>query len=216
MTRIISRAFGKTTWGSRERAAVCFGTAAVAALAAGVLAARIRRGATAEVDRGVRDRVLSSTDDGARTAAKAVGPLGKWYAHLPAALVVATRLAREGRVAGAVAVVASSLAARGSGEIVERLLFHRPPPPGRGDPSVQSFPSGHTLEPLAVALTSSLVLAREELAPTWLAAPAAAAALVTGAGRLVLDRHWVSDFAGGALLAVAVAGGCLGGYELAR
>ncbi len=193
-----------------------FGTAALSAIACGVLARTIRRGDTARFDGKARAEALRAATPATKRAAGVTGHAGKWYVHLPLALATAGALLKEERTSAALVVVASSASARVAAELLDHLFFHRPPPPGRGDPRVQSFPSGHTLEPLAVALTSSVVLAREGLGTSRFVLPVAASALLSALSRLPLDRHWVSDLAGGALVGLAVSGTNLGIYELAR
>ena len=55
---------------------------------------------------------------------------------------------------------------------------------------------------------------REGLAPRWSLAPLGLLPLATGAGRLVLDRHWTSDVLGGYCAGVALGATCAGVYEL--
>jgi membrane-associated phospholipid phosphatase len=65
-----------------------------------------------------------------------------------------------------------------------------------------------------VSLTSAWVLARESRAS--LPAALATASLVTTAsalGRVYLDRHWISDAAGGLLLGTSIAAACVALYE---
>ncbi len=202
--------------GKQKRALVWFLTSAGTAAACALLRRKIHEGDTAEADVKAREKILESSGRRTKKAADVTGRAGKWYVHLPFALATAVKLQREERTAGALAVTASSLAARAGSEVLDRVFDHRTPPPGRGDPSVQSYPSGHALEPLAVALTSSVVLAREGLASPWLVVPAALGVVVSAASRLALDRHWVSDLAGGTLAGVALGSACLGFYELAR
>jgi hypothetical protein len=79
------------------------------------------------------------------------------------------------------------------------------------------FPSGHTFGPGTVALTAAYVLAREGLAPAAAALPTALALpLITAGGKLIEQKHWASDVAGGYLGALALAGAGAAAYERAR
>jgi hypothetical protein len=99
----------------------------------------------------------------------------------------------------------------------DRWLPQPPAPPGHADVHAPVFPSGHTFGPGTVALASAYVLAREGIAPMALALPAAfALPLATAGGKLVAQKHWMSDVAGGYLGALAVAGACCAAYERAR
>ncbi len=65
------------------------------------------------------------------------------------------------------------------------------------------------------AVSIAYVLAREGRADAWIAAPAALALpILSGAGRVYLDRHWASDVVGGLLAGVSVAAACAAAYEL--
>ncbi|HUQ01930.1 MAG TPA: phosphatase PAP2 family protein [Kofleriaceae bacterium] len=112
-----------------------------------------------------------------------------------------------------------AISAAGLGPILDRVHAHRTPPPGkaRKEPDAQTFPSGHALETTAVALAAAWIVARERLAPVAVVVPVAAAlALVSGLGRLVLDRHWVTDSAAGYLGGLALGALTAGAYEVAR
>jgi hypothetical protein len=68
-----------------------------------------------------------------------------------------------------------------------------------------------------VALAAAYVLAREGFVPMAAAIPAAVVLpLVTAGGKLVEQKHWASDVAGGYLAALAIAGAACAGYERAR
>lgn len=78
----------------------------------------------------------------------------------------------------------------------------------------QSFPSGHTLETAAVALTAGHVLWREGMADARIAFPIATMIpMLEGVGRLYLDRHWTTDVIAGLLAGITVASICVSGYE---
>lgn len=180
------------------------------------LARLVARGSTASLDARLRRAVRVLDRLPVRVVARAAGPLGKWYGYLPFAVVTSAKLATaHRRSTPALAVVGSAVVARLASEAIELGSPHHEPPPGRGDPSVQSFPSGHTLEPLAVGLVSAVVLAREGVRSPALTALGLVSPALAGLGRLVLDRHWASDVAGGALAGLAVAGACLGAHALA-
>lgn len=145
-----------------------------------------------------------------------IGPLGKEWIHGPVAAVVALVLLKEGRRGGAVAVLASSAVSTGLSHLFEATMTPRQPPPGRHSPTEPSFPSGHSLETSAVSLTVAYVLTREGLADARIALPAALAVpVVSGLGRLYLDRHWTTDVLAGWLAGVTVAAGCAAAYEAA-
>jgi undecaprenyl-diphosphatase len=100
--------------------------------------------------------------------------------------------------------------------VLDRVMKRRAPPPERHEPSKASYPSGHALQTSAVAVATSYVLLREGVAPRWSVAPLGLASLAAGAGRLLLDRHWTSDVAGGYLAGVSLGATCAGIYELGR
>lgn len=206
-----------------RRAAALGAGATVAATAFGALAAASARRATAPVDEPVRARAATTGRSRAvRAVVTAPTHVGKWWAYVPAALGVAAYLLRarggtaRGR-AGAGTVALAGAAAAALGPAFDRWLPQPPAPPGHPERRKPVFPSGHTFGPGTVALASAYVLAREGLAPMGLAIPAALALpLVTAGGKLVEQKHWASDVAGGYLGALALAGACCAAYERAR
>ena len=147
----------------------------------------------------------------------AIGPIGKEYVHGPIALGVAAYAWRQGAGAGALAPPLASAAAVTLSKVFERRIRHRAPPPGRHSPAEPSFPSGHSLETMAVGVTSAWVLAREELVRPEVVVPIALAIpLVSGVGRLYLDRHWGTDVVAGWLAGLSVAAACASLYETLR
>ena len=95
------------------------------------------------------------------------------------------------------------------------MIAKRRPPPGN-EPSKQSFPSGHAFETTAVVITAGYVLSREGLVRPWATLPFAVAAVASGAGRLLLDRHWASDLLAGYCAGLALGTTSAGVYELIR
>jgi hypothetical protein len=148
--------------------------------------------------------------------------LGKWWAYVPAAAGAAGHLLRArgstpGGRAGAGAVLISAAVAAALGPAFDRWLPQPPAPPGHPSPADPVFPSGHTFGPGTVALTAAYVLAREGLAPAAAALPTALALpLLTAGGKLIEQKHWASDVAGGYLGALALAGAGAAAYERAR
>jgi membrane-associated phospholipid phosphatase len=201
------------------RTAALFRAAALSAVVFAALSfdvlARAGRKKTSARDRAARSKWLAARRPAVARFATVAGHVGKWYAHVPLALVFAAWLRREKAPAAALAVVASSVGSAVASRILERILPQREPPPGRGDPSEQSYPSGHTLEPLALAVAASYVALREGRA-RWIPAPLLGGALISSLGRLALDRHWSSDVTAGACAGLAIGAGCAGVYELAR
>ena len=204
---------------SKLASKLLFATAAVSALGFGLVSLAVAKGKTLRFDtrakrRVHRLRVDSDHPKTLRIAALGTTPLGKWWAYVPASLVSARRLQHHGRTAGAVTVASAAVAAGLASLVLDRVVSPRSPPPERRAPSKQSYPSGHALKSSAMALTTSYVLLREGLAPSWSVAPFGLASLAAGAGRLVLDRHWTSDVLGGYCAGVALGATCAGLYEL--
>ena len=193
---------------------------AVSAAAAGgfaLLARAVARRETSDQDDRVRRQVPKPRRGATRKAvAGATGPIGKEWVHAPVALATAAWMWRRGTgVRPAAVPVLASAASEALNRVCSTKLRHRPPPPGRHDPMNPSFPSGHSLETAAVALATAHVLTREGLVSPRVALPVALVVpLLSGAGRLSLDRHWGTDVLGGWLLGVSVAATCAALYEL--
>jgi membrane-associated phospholipid phosphatase len=199
---------------SKLASTLLFGTAALAGLGFAVISRRVARGKTSQSDRSAQQKLHAQVGPGLDAAAAVSGPIGKWYVHLPTALATARRLHKAGRPRGAMTVVASSIGAAILSRSLDRLMKQRRPPPERGEPWEQSFPSGHALETTALALTSAYVLRREGLAPAWSIGPITVQSFASGAGRLIRDRHWASDVIGGYCAGVALGAVCAGVYEV--
>ena len=205
-------------------------TLAVVALIAGAgfgrLAAAVARRETAAADEALHEATAVPEDHPVREAAAAIAPAGKKRNYLPAALcasvfVLAAPGAREpgalrSRGAGVGAILLAAAAARGLNPAFDRWLPQPPPPPGH-PPDRPVFPSGHAFGPGAVSLATAYVLAREGLAPAAITFPLALTVpLVMSGARVLEEKHWASDVAGGYLGAIALSAGCLAGYEAAR
>jgi undecaprenyl-diphosphatase len=204
---------------AKVRATLWFGLAACAAGGFGLLAAAVARGKTSELDERAKRFVHRLRDEDARgealhRAALSTTPLGKWWAYVPASLATARRLLAAGRRSAGLTIGVGAVATAFAPMVFERLVARRLPPPERHEDSKQSFPSGHALQSSAMALTTSYVLAREGEVRSWAAGPATLASVAAGAGRLLLDRHWLSDVVGGYLAGIAVGASAAGCYEL--
>ena len=191
------------------------GTAAGAALGFAALARAVSQRQLQATDRSARAQVQSERTRSGDTAAEAVSLLGSEIVHAPVALAVSVFLARKnvGIAAAALPVLASAVTVATS-EIFEKGTGIQRPPPGHPKQHETSFPSGHALETSAVGLTSAYLLGRQELVhPAPALAVVAAISVATTAGRIHLDRHWISDSAGGWLLGIATAATLCAGYE---
>ena len=206
---------------------LALGAVAVAAAAGfGMLAAAVARRDTLAADAALLQAAAPPEDHPARQAAEAIGPVGKKWSYVPAALgtcavLLATPGARRGgalrsRVAGAAAVLAASATARWLNPVLDNLP-QPPAPPGRDSPTKPVFPSGHAFGPGTVALSSAYVLAREGIVRPGSAFPVALAVpVVLAGGRVLEEKHWASDVLGGYLGAVALASVSMAAYEAVR
>jgi membrane-associated phospholipid phosphatase len=199
----------------RTRLLLITSAASVAAFA--LLARSVARRDTVDGDNHLRDTLVANQGRLDRAIAVAAGPLGKEWFHGPVALGITGWLWQRHAGRRSMLPVLASGSAEVVNRVCERTLHIRRPPPGQENRHKPSFPSGHAMETTAVALTSGYVLAREGLVTAPAAAVVAVSlAGVSGAGRLYIDRHWVSDAAGGYLLGIGIAGFCAAAYEHMR
>ncbi len=191
---------------------------------------------TADVDEAVLEKTAPDPESPVRKTAHALAPVGKWYTYVPAALGIAayliasnggartddrmrahrgTRARTRNRSAGAAAIVVASGLAFGLSRAFDRWLPQPPAPPGHEERDKPVFPSGHTFGPSAVGITAAYVLSYEGDARVRVAAPIAVVLpALLGGTRMLDERHWLSDVAGGLLGGIAVASVCLAGYEM--
>jgi membrane-associated phospholipid phosphatase len=181
-----------------------------------------------------RDRRLSKEDQTAlkkiagsqakhRRAAELLHPLGKWWSYVPAAAAVGVtvyargRGPRSDRAAGAASVLLAAAASALVNPLFDKVLPQPPPPPGRRSNPKPTFPSGHAFGLGAVALASAYVLHREDVVGTAAAAPIALLPpVIGGVAKVVEQKHWPSEVAGGFLVAVVIASLSVLVYELER
>jgi membrane-associated phospholipid phosphatase len=181
-----------------------------------------------------RDRRLSQEDQKAlrkvadgqekhRRVAEFLHPLGKWFWYVPAAAAVGATVYAKGsgrrseRAAGAAAVLLAATASALVNPLFDKVLPQPPPPPGRRSNPKPTFPSGHAFGLGAVALASAYVLHREDVVGPAAAAPIALLPpLIGGAAKVVEQKHWPSEVAGGFLVAVVIASLSVLVYELER
>ena len=191
-------------------AVILVATAVAATAGFALISGRVARHETAWFDGRVRRKVPKRRRRATKKLANLIGPLGKEWVHGPITAMAALYFWRNGRSAAAATVLASSVASAGLSHLFEVTMPARRPPPGRHSPTEPSFPSGHSLETMTVALTLAYVLTREDLVDGRIAGPLALAVpLLSGAGRMYLDRHWATDvlagWLGGCSLAAAAA-----------
>lgn len=210
-------------------APLVLGAAALAAGGAFTLLARASaRQRTRDVDRAAHRALTPPDHHPVRTAGNMVAPIGKWYAYVPAAVGISLALLnarepkrhgrhiRHRRRSGAAAVTFSGLASVALTELFDRVLPQPPTPPGH-PPGKPVFPSGHAFGPLTIGLVASYILGRERLLSPMISLPLALTVPLVAAGsRVVVERHWVSDVAGGMSGGMALAGAVLAAWELLR
>lgn len=135
-------------------------------------------------------------------------PLGLPGVLIPAAHLIALRLRRQ-RLPGGTAIVASAWLGWLSHRAI-KLSYARQRPKRRGVAlRTDSYPSGHTNDVTAVALTMARVLERDGILSRRDARLLAIGApAIMGAYRLIDDEHWITDVVGGWLLGAAIAYAC--------
>jgi membrane-associated phospholipid phosphatase len=212
---------------SDRRRALALAALAVAAGAGfGRLAAAVARRETVQADEAVHEATALPEEHPVREAAAVIAPAGKKKTYVPAALCASACIlaapgrdepgALRSRAVGSVAMIAAAAAARGLNPAFDRWLPQPPPPPGH-PPDRPVFPSGHAFGPGALSLATAYVLAREGLAhPAFIYPIAMTVPLLMSGARVLEEKHWASDVLGGYLGAIALAAGCLAGYETAR
>jgi membrane-associated phospholipid phosphatase len=96
-----------------------------------------------------------------------------------------------------------------------KACFHRTRPPGAlMDPGLGfSFPSGHSLQTMAIAVTVAYVSYREGLIPRWAVHAGVLFSVLVGMSRVYLDVHWATDVLAGWCGGAVVAGGSAWLYE---
>lgn len=222
----MNRADSTNEKSGRGRAFALAAVALVAGAGFGRLAAAVARRETAEADEALHEATAVPEESPVREAAATIAPAGKKRMYVPAALcasivVLAAPGVREpgvlrSRGAGVGAMLLAAAAARGLNPAFDRWLPQPPPPPGH-PPDRPVFPSGHAFGPGAVGLATAYVLAREGLASPAITFPLALAVpLVMSGARVLEEKHWASDVAGGYLGGIALSAGCLAGYEATR
>jgi undecaprenyl-diphosphatase len=180
-----------------------------------LIARAVIRRETSHADGRVRRRVPKRRRRATKQAATVIGPLGKKWVHAPIALGICAYAWLRGAGPAALVIPAGSVTATVMSKTFDRYMPHRSPPPGRHAPTTPSFPSGHSLETMAVGLTSAYVLAREGIVRPEIGAPLALAIpLASGVGRLYLDRHWATDVIAGWLGGLSLAAACASLYEV--
>ena len=178
----------------------------------------VLRGATRPFDDIVRKQFPRYRRSRTKRSTETLGPIGKTWLHLTVTAGVAGYLILRGKgLDSAMTVILSSVASSGASGAAEKFLPRRHAPWGRMSVTEPSFPSGHALRAATVTLVTAYVLVRENVGESNVTVPVAVAIpALTALHALYLDRHWATDIIGGWLGAVAIAGVCAFGYEVAQ
>jgi undecaprenyl-diphosphatase len=189
-------------------------TAAVGAAGFAMTAILVAQHKTTSLDGRARRHFPKRRKPATRLLVHTLGYTGKPVVHNAAATLLDLYLSRHRAKDAGRAIALASMSSAAVSKIFDWVLGHRFAPPGRKSVTEPSFPSGHTLELAAVAMTATYVFWREGMLDGRLAIPIALAVPVTsGLGRLYLDRHWATDIIGGWCAGVSIAALCAAGYE---
>jgi membrane-associated phospholipid phosphatase len=196
-------------------------TAAAGAFAALAVLERDRR--LTKHDSKALEKVAERVSDEHREVAESLHPYGKWWWYAPAAAAAGAVVCAIGsggkreRVAGAGALLLSAATSAFVNPLFDKLLPQPPAPPGRESQPKPSFPSGHTFGLGSVALTVAYLFSREEIIAPVVAVPLALLPpLIGGGARMIEEKHWPSEVAGGLLVAVIIASLSSLAYERER
>lgn len=137
--------------------------------------------------------------------------LGSWFVLLPICVISAVLLYRRRHRLGIIAVVLAPVIASSVMHLL-KTYYSRPRPNGALTDGF-SFPSGHTTNATAVALTVGYVLVRQRIVAKPHFGWAILFALIVGASRVYLGAHWASDVLGGWITGTATALFCMALYE---
>lgn len=200
--------------GPRVNERAWLATSVVSGLAFGALSLLVKRHDTSRLDGRVRKQFPRRQSAGTKRVVSALAPLGKGWAQAPTASAIAAYVKRRGGRHGSEAITLAATLAPALENSLGWLLWRRQAPPGRRSVTEPSFPSGHSLNTAAVALTSGYVLWREGVVDWKVALPIATGIPVgMGLSRMYMDRHWATDTLGGWALGVSIAALCAAGYE---
>jgi undecaprenyl-diphosphatase len=198
---------------SREASAVALITLGSAA----VVGYLVAHGHTRELDHQFRRRLRRARKPALSRAAKLATRMGEPPAQISFAALTALALqkgpqsqrrAHDGHRARTLVslspLFASVLAVMAHRSV--KLLYKRRRPPGallRGTLE-PSFPSGHSTVAAATFGTVAYVLAHDRIARPGTASALLTVPLCVGLSRVYLDRHWVTDIAGGWLIGTGI------------
>jgi membrane-associated phospholipid phosphatase len=183
-------------------AALSLLSAAVAALAFGVVALAVQRGVAAGFDQRAAEAMHALERTWLTAVMVGLTTLASPVMTIALTLFVAWIVFRRYDArAGAIGV--AQLAATAAVNLALKLFFHRPRPDlfgGIGEPPSFSFPSWHAMSSVAVFGLLALILARSfPRARVWLGAGAALLAFSIGLSRIYLGMHWPTDVLAGFL-----------------
>ena len=195
---------GSSQSGAGERVLVqrrvCIGAAFVAAWLAGRVA---NRGGLA-IEKRI-EPAAAGLPRGVKAAAYGFSALAYPITYLPLSLWIANGLRRRGSRSADI-VPRAALAAWMTHHAIKSLADRERPPVERGSANDdRSYPSGHATAAAAIAVATVLAARGDGTLDGGLATLVAAPALLIGASRVALRKHWPTDVIGGWATGVAVA-----------
>jgi membrane-associated phospholipid phosphatase len=190
-------------------AAACVGLALVFTK----ISAEVLQGEHAELDHAVR-RFTMSHQYGAVTAFfRAISTIGEKEILVPLTMVAGWFLSRRDKLLFVLLVVFGFIAAEFVDVLKQEFRIGRPLTGMRFSRSY-SFPSGHSSGTATLVTLLSYVAWRQNTARILVLTASGVLVLLMAASRVYLDRHWISDVVGGAVIGVALGLACCALYEL--